>query len=169
MLRCVARTGDVRNIDLENCNFEIEEDGLFDPADLPDNLNLNLSNLYERAVASEFFRSIGEKPGVKVKKFTIDGQPIQFEQLEPDQLSGYKSEDEFDSDKSDSDLDSSDSDDENVEVVVQKKKPADDPDAKLLFKVGGSKFIVPNEGQLVVISEVQKRKPKKSQKFLKME
>ena len=86
MLRCVARTGDVRNIDLENCNFEIEEDGLFDPSEPMTRYDLDLADLYERAVANEFIRIISTRPGCQIKKMTIDGAAVPFVQLEPDRF-----------------------------------------------------------------------------------
>ena len=171
MLRCVARTGDVRSIDLENCNFEIEEDGLFDPAEPPSRLDLDLTNLYERAVANEFVRIIGTKPGCQIKKMTLDGQSVQFTQLEPDQLEGYKSEDEFDSDKEDGESeDYTDSEDEFDSPEPDEPKPQptrEELRKQLLFRVNDDFYEVPDEGRLQIDCAVQPRKAKKDQKVSK--
>ena len=160
MLRCVARTGDVRNIDLENCNFEIEEDGLFDPSEPATKYDLDLTDLYERAVGNEFIRIISAKPGCQIKKMSIDEVAVPFVQLEPDQLEGYKSEDEFEQeDESESDSDADDA----VEDVPKKRLSAEEIRKSLLFRVNGDRFKVPNEGRLRIECCVQPRKPKKSQ------
>lgn len=41
-LRSVSRSGDIREMQLDKCNFEIEEDGMFDPEHPPMSLHLDL-------------------------------------------------------------------------------------------------------------------------------
>ena len=181
LLRSVSRTGAVREIQLDKCNFEIEEDGLFDPEYPPSKVNLDLDDLYQRSVAEEIVRILETKPNMQVKRFLLDGNPVSYEQRQPDELPGYVSGDEGSGfDDSDTDSDSgSDPDAEADDGANDKmketktktkaknrkqKSPIDPYDtSNLLFRLANERqFEVPDTGQFVPECDVKPRIAPKS-------
>ena len=170
LLRSVSRTGAIRSIALDKCNFEIEEDGIFDPEYPPSKLELDLDDLYQRSVAEEVVRILETKPNMQVKRFLLDGIPVSYEQREPEDLPGYTSDQDLDAGDLETDTDSgSDSDAESSQEGRSKmKKSQIDPydTSHLLFRLTNEcQFEVPDTGHFLLECDVKPRRaPKRSVK-----
>ena len=165
-LRSVSRSGDIREMQLDKCNFEIEEDGMFDPEHPPMSLHLNLDILYDRAVATEFFRVIQHRPGISVKVMTLDDRPISFEQYQEEELEGWNSDDEEQEDDDDGDSDDSDDDDNdnNTDSSTNTTRTRSNSIKieELFFRVNGKAYEVPSTGILNIECDHLPRKPPKT-------
>jgi hypothetical protein len=178
LLRSVSRTGDVREMQLDKCNFEIEEDSIFDPEAPPSTMTLDLENLYDRACATEFFRVIQHRPGTTLSVFTLDDRNVSFDQYEPEELDGWKSDGDGDGDGDSEERDGeeekekeedSSSDEEEEEAKggdkdIRSERPAhmEINVEELLFRVDGREFDVPCSGILHVECSCEPRKPLKN-------
>ena len=164
LLRSVSRTGDVREMQLDKCNFEIIENGIFDPEQPPSSLILNLEKMYDRAVATELFRVIQKRPGIQVTKLTLDNSEIRYEQFEPEDLPGYEeAEEEEEEEEEDEEEDNSNNNNNNNNNKDQQQHnfyTSNDP-ATLLFLCDGRAFDIPSEGILHIECTCEPRRPAK--------
>ena len=122
--------------------MEIEEDNIFDPELLPSSITLDLNVLYDRAVGTELVRCFQEQAGIHIQTMTWNGNNVNYEQFQPENLPGWnRKENKKDDDDEDDEDDEDDSnDDDEQENILE----------NVLFRVNGSPYVLPDDGILSV-------------------